>query len=110
MRIITIVLIMSLASTHIKARVGCLDNSWHLEKTVDDKSYHYVECNCPCEKRYVQLANRGRCTKCRHFHDAQPMIVISAQDAQEMEEDTQITAKQPQNAITAYLATLNTHK
>lgn len=46
----------------------CMDNSYHLTQ-VDHKEYHVVQCNCPCEKRYTILAQRGICCKCGHFRD-----------------------------------------
>ncbi len=48
---------------------GCMDNSYHLTKMFDYKAYHYVSCNCPCQKQYKILADRGQCTKCQHYRD-----------------------------------------
>lgn len=48
---------------------GCMDNSYHLTKMFDYKGYHYVPCNCPCEKQYKILADRGKCSKCQHYRD-----------------------------------------
>lgn len=62
-----------------QAEVGCMDNSWHLQKKYDDHSYHYVSCNCPCSKRYKIFADRGRCMQCRHFRDPKPYVVITSE-------------------------------
>lgn len=67
----------SIIATSIQARIGCMDNSNHLEKFGDTKSYHYVACTCPCQ-RYKQLADRNTCTKCGHYHDNSPFIIIHA--------------------------------
>jgi len=53
----------------LSAAPGCLDNSWHLTQMFDHKEYHYVDCNCPCEKRYAISAHRGQCSKCGHYRD-----------------------------------------
>lgn len=65
--------------TGLNAEVGCMDNSWHLEKKYDDHSYHYVSCNCPCSKRYKIFADRGRCMQCRHFRDPKPYVIITSE-------------------------------
>ena len=52
----------------LHAAPECLDNSYHLTRT-DHKDYHAVCCNCPCEKKYKILAQRGKCPKCLHFRD-----------------------------------------
>ena len=60
----------------INGKVGCMDNSWHLKKAYDYKTYHYVYCSCPCEKEYEQLSNRGQCWKCHHYHEPQNIEII----------------------------------
>jgi hypothetical protein len=46
---------------------GCQDNSKHLERgTIDYKQWHYVTCNCPCEKQY-QIRPDGHCSECEHL-------------------------------------------
>lgn len=67
---------MLIASSHAHGAIGCMDNSERLQKTGDSKSYHYVACTCPCQ-RYKQIADRNKCSKCNHFHDTQPYIIIS---------------------------------
>lgn len=47
----------------------CMDNSYHLTRRIDHRDYHYVSCNCPCQKRYKILDQRGICTQCGHFRD-----------------------------------------
>lgn len=71
-----------LCASLLQASPTCMDNSWHLEKRYDDKQYHFVSerpsgpCHCPCEKRYKQLSDRGKCTQCAHYHIPQPFIFI----------------------------------
>ncbi len=53
---------------YAQAEVGCMDNSYHGSTSYgyDYKSYHYVECYCPCQK-FVQTMDRGYCLKCGHY-------------------------------------------
>ena len=55
---------------HLQARIGCRDNSWHMQKKYDYKQDHAVECLCPCPEKM------GRCQQCRHYHEAQPWVII----------------------------------
>lgn len=60
---------LCLFSWMLKAQIGCMDNSQHLQESYDTKTYHYVSCNCPCYK-YQQFMYKGLgCTKCKHRHD-----------------------------------------
>ncbi len=59
------------------AEVGCMDNSWHLQKDFDDKDYHYVQCDCPCTKKHKILADRGICMKCKHFRIPKSISAMS---------------------------------
>jgi len=70
------VVISALHTSRLNGRVGCMDNSWHLKKAYDDKTYHYVYCTCPCEKRYEQSPNRRKCWKCRHYHEPQSIEMV----------------------------------
>ena len=65
--IITAILFLS-ATNQLNTQIGCMDNSWHLKKKDDHKEYHYVQCNCECH-RYAQSFDRGKCSKCGHYHD-----------------------------------------
>lgn len=58
----------SLLSVPLHGAPGCMDNSFHADPCVpyDYKNYHYVECNCRCE-RYSLLYTRGRCGGCHHY-------------------------------------------
>lgn len=58
---------------------GCMDNSRNLKSLYDYKEYHIVECHCPCGQ-YKLLADRGQCTKCKHFHDVKPTYTIVRQE------------------------------
>ena len=70
MKNILLITLLFMASQPIFASIGCMDNSWHLKKSPDYKTYHYVKCNCPCE-RYTLMENRGKCLRCGHFHNPQ---------------------------------------
>lgn len=64
----------------IFAASDCLDNSWYMEREIDLKEYHHVQCNCPCGKytrseMFNILADRNRCFKCGHFHDSRPLPI-----------------------------------
>jgi hypothetical protein len=55
-------------TTPLFARIGCLDNSAHLEQRFDYKKYHFVQCNCLCEQAY-SLTKNGSCSECGHRRD-----------------------------------------
>ena len=59
----------------INTAPGCQDNSWHLKKKYDAKTYHYVQCNCQCHK-WPQAAD-GTCTKCGHRHDPGTWTILT---------------------------------
>ncbi len=63
-----LVMLVSLFFVSIDAAPGCMDNSYHADPCApyDYKNYHYVDCDCPCE-RYAQLYNRGMCGGCHHY-------------------------------------------
>jgi len=75
MRIYTklLILALSIQTHHTYSELGCMDNKDRKSAT----NYHYVACNCPC-KRYTQIADRSKCTKCGHCHDNSPFIIISS--------------------------------
>jgi hypothetical protein len=61
-----------LFNTVLVAAPGCIDNSWHLARLFDTKTYHVVThpvgrhetyCQCPCTHL---SADRGICFECRH--------------------------------------------
>lgn len=71
---------ISIQFVSVFAAAGCIDNSWYMEREIDLKEYHYVQCNCPCGKytrseTFNILPDRNRCFKCGHFHDAKPLPV-----------------------------------
>jgi hypothetical protein len=86
---LTVAVILTPSFFKLSAGVGCLDNSWRLLRRYDSKEYHVVSCNCPCDK-YEQLEDRGRCIKCRHFHDAIPLYTVSRTD---LEQDQSLKEK-----------------
>jgi len=57
-----------LKNFYLFGSIGCMDRSKHtyIYDGYDYKNYHYVRCNCPCE-RYQQLPERGECMKCGHY-------------------------------------------
>ncbi len=63
------------------AELGCLDNSYHLTESFDHKTYHPVDCTCPCGRYQSQglwTQSRSQCLECRHFHDPKPLIVVNS--------------------------------
>jgi len=64
------VLLMSGICIYLQARMGCRDNSWHMQKKYDYKEDHAIECFCPCPEKM------GRCLQCHHYHEAQPWVII----------------------------------
>ncbi len=60
--------ILLLKNFYLFGAIGCLDDSKHTYTYdgYDYKNYHYVSCNCPCE-RYQWLFERGKCMKCGHY-------------------------------------------
>jgi len=66
-----IFLFISSITIYLEARIGCRDNSWHLQKKYYDyKEDHAVVCLCPCPEKM------GRCSKCQHYHEAKPWTII----------------------------------
>lgn len=64
---------------NINCAIGCIDNSYHMEKKGDPKTFHYVKCNCDCQK-YAASAVRGICPKCGHYHDPGEFNVASYEE------------------------------
>ncbi len=69
-RFFILLLSASIIYNYGEARLGCRDNSWHLQKKYDYKQDHAVECLCPCPE------TMGRCPKCQHYHEAKPWIIV----------------------------------
>lgn len=67
------------------AAIDCLSNkNEDINEWYDSKNYRLVKhvydgrvypCTCPCEK-YGLLDDRGKCTRCGHYHEARPLVVI----------------------------------
>jgi hypothetical protein len=55
----------------IAASINCLDNSKHLQEDFDDKEWHSVACDCPC-----QLIRKNICTECGHLQNAATYVVV----------------------------------
>lgn len=72
-----IFVLISIQFVALRAEMGCMDNSFHLDssKGCDNKKYHYVQCSCPCNE-YRQSFNRGCCDKCLHYRDPQSLEFI----------------------------------
>jgi len=68
--------IMILNSTNLSCSIGCMDDSYHVERKNDPKTFHYVQCNCNCRK-YATSVVRGKCSQCGHYHDAKDFDVLS---------------------------------
>jgi hypothetical protein len=96
------ILMLFLTMHTLNGAPGCMSQSQQLQR-YDTKDYHYVHCDCPCAKRYKVLADRGKCTRCFHFRDAQSTITISAQDTIEAHEMAAANKKQPSHSIGSIL-------
>ncbi len=59
----------------VNGAIDCMDNSYHLAKKCDNKSYHYVPCNCPCKKQLSAV--RNKCISCGHYHEGKQWKLIS---------------------------------
>ncbi len=96
-----------LSSNLLQAKIGCMDNSWHLKKTkYDSKEYHYVACDCPCKST---IADRNQCRCCKHYHDTEPWIIIS-RDHQNPAVTAKQSVPQPKNALHALRKLIVAHK
>ncbi len=96
-------ILMFLLTMHtLNGAPGCMSQSQKLQR-YDTKDYHYVHCNCPCAKRYKVLADRGKCTRCFHFRDAQPKIIINAHDVEIAAAMASTNKAQPSNSIGSIL-------
>jgi len=74
------IVLLLLANTNtLFAAIGCMDNSYHTKQKIDYKTYHYVQCNCPCHK-YASSFVRGKCPKCGHYHDPGDFEVLTSAD------------------------------
>lgn len=82
---ITILFLTNIPSIPLFARIGCRDNSWHMQKKYDAKEDHAVECYCPCP------ATTSRCFDCSHYHTPQPWEII--------QNDAQVTTQTPQSSL-----------
>lgn len=67
-RLLRYVIFMLCLQGSIYAAPSCVSKSCHLACANDPKEYHYLNCNCPCDKQYEIYAN-GRCSKCMHLQD-----------------------------------------
>lgn len=74
-RLIILIFIAWIISNKLFGAVGCMDNSWHLQKKYDTKSFHYVQCNCPCYQ-HKTLKTAGLCLQCQHYHMPRKWQVI----------------------------------
>jgi len=63
-------------SVGLYAAIGCMDDSYYLQKSNDNKSRHYVSCNCPCSQ-YKILSHDSKCLVCFHYHKPKQWKVIS---------------------------------
>lgn len=81
--------VIALISISLRGAPGCMDNSQHLAEKFDNKEYHYVQCNCPCQKLYELLADRAQCAKCFHYRVPQRMIIVSHKDQLASKESSQ---------------------
>ena len=85
MKYITILFVL-VSTTILRAEIGCMTKSKHLESAFDYKNYHYVQCNCPCWK-YETSSDRGICSQCGHYHEPRRFEILHiTQDEKEEKE------------------------
>lgn len=63
-------------SVGLYAAIGCMDDSYYLQKSNDHKTRHYVSCNCPCSQ-YKILSHDSKCLVCFHYHEPKKWAVVS---------------------------------
>lgn len=105
--------IITLLSTSIYAAPGCMDNSYHLTQKFDNKEYHYVQCNCPCEKEYKIMPARAQCAKCLHCRVPKSMIFVSYQyevPYSALSYDTVVTVQTQDASLNTLFGNLNYNK
>jgi hypothetical protein len=61
---IFILILLFTFNYQLYSSIGCSDNSYHMQLPNDNKEYHYVHCDCPCENI---LSERGKCSRCLHY-------------------------------------------
>jgi len=71
-----VIVFFALPASHLHGRIGCMDTSSHLKTPYDYKNYRYVQCDCPCEKKYRVSLNRGVCPECGHYHAPQGFEIV----------------------------------
>jgi len=86
MFIYLILLFLAIASFKLSAEIGCMSTSLNLESHYDYKTYHYVQCDCPCgsSSRYAILKNRGVCRECSHSRELKPIRLIKGSISKDM--------------------------
>ena len=73
-----IVMLMALlvtCSTGLYAAIGCMDDSYYLQRSNDHKTRHYVKCDCPCSQ-YKILSHDSKCLVCFHYHEPKQWKVV----------------------------------
>jgi hypothetical protein len=77
--VLSAILLLLGVSAYNWSKPGCMDNSWHLKKKFDDKTYHYVQCNCPCDTYRAQgfyAPMKHKCLECGHKHEAHTTLIV----------------------------------
>jgi D-lyxose ketol-isomerase len=75
-RILALLALNSLLSANLFAAIGCMDNSYHLQKKYDTKSLHYVQCNCHCYAKKA-LPTALKCIECGHYHMPRAWYIVN---------------------------------
>ena len=65
-----------ICSSGLYAAIGCMDDSYYLQRSNDHKARHYVSCNCPCSQQKI-LSHDSKCLVCSHYHAPKQWMVIS---------------------------------
>lgn len=88
------ILIFLLTSCPLIASVNCLDNSKHLQEDYDDKEWHSVACDCPCDPRDVK---GNKCIQCGHLQNASTYIVV--EPTKVVQQERRFPSYDPKNTL-----------
>jgi len=67
--------LLLMVSGSLYSAIGCMDDSYYLQKSNDHKTRHYVSCNCPCSQQKI-LSHDSKCLVCFHYHAPKKWVVV----------------------------------
>ncbi len=69
------IILSLMVASGLYAAIGCMDDSYYLQKPNDHKTRHYVSCNCPCSQQKI-VSHDSKCLVCFHYHAPKKWIVV----------------------------------